>query len=788
MKTNITIASNIYNRINDEIRHDPDFVSHVIGRPALTKLKTQYGGTLCGVTLSSWQESMYSKDTGCSYARNGEMTHGLIRKDKTLVWEGRCEYTQCDRFSSCTQTAHFMRTAEKSMPVATSANPPLSYEWLGNIDDLFLLQDVYEQTPQDIVPIEAVIEDIKEFVLHDEYTKIDDPSSIIMAPINSNILVNAAPGSGKTYTVIRRLEYIIRNNILDDFSSILVLVYTNAAKNEITNRLKLGVFDGSLPYSAKNVDVCTFDSLATSYLSTIEAQFSHLDYNGRIRLFNDKFNKSDFSNFNYVIVDELQDLVNERAKMTLNILSAITGGYLLLGDKCQAIYDYDCHEGDSVSSVEFYNKLGEILPIDALKYELTGNRRQSEELAKRSDDMRCALLCFEPYEANELIREELLGIPVKDDVERFDFDKITKKTAVLCRNNGEAEYVSHMLHKKKVPHTLLRRVEQTASFSRWISDCLWDYRADSRITRAVFIERYCARVEDNYDIASSAFDALSELIYDDIKDFIDIGKLASALCRPTTQFPTMLLNESKALLTVSTIHKAKGREFDTVYILDSGFNTDDNITEEARVWYVGCTRAKNELYKLSKASRGIKRSNINNARWMRLNYHRVKWSQQLYTHCLNVVIGLPKDTSVSGFVEGSFPQALNMQQYISESVHVGDDVGILLHNGKYQVSHKGKVIGYLGSDMLQQLREIAQESNPYSEAPPYLSPVYVSNIITITPNQFPDGVPVYFRETKFWLGVELTGFPKIDWHYSQMQPISTNGWANNPYSDWSALK
>ncbi len=47
--------------------------------------------------------------------------------------------------------------------------------------------------------------------------------------------------------------------------------------------------------------------------------------------------------------------------------------------------------------------------------------------------------------------------------------------------------------------------------------------------------------------------------------------------------------------------------------------------------------------------------------------------------------------------------------------------------------------------------------------PARLSPLYVANIITITPFQFHDNVPVYFRESKFWLGVELTGFPIIYW-------------------------
>ena len=47
-------------------------------------------------------------------------------------------------------------------------------------------------------------------------------------------------------------------------------------------------------------------------------------------------------------------------------------------------------------------------------------------------------------------------------------------------------------------------------------------------------------------------------------------------------------------VVVSTIHKAKGREFDNVYILISdGYQKDDHLM---RRYYVGITRAKNRLF------------------------------------------------------------------------------------------------------------------------------------------------------------------------------------------------
>ena len=108
MNSNISILSNIYVRAHEDLKLDTEFTSRVRGQPALRKLKREHEG----VALTEWQENMRQNDTTCPIAINGERTHGLIRRDGVLVWEGRCEYKECQRFDICPETTKFQRDYE----------------------------------------------------------------------------------------------------------------------------------------------------------------------------------------------------------------------------------------------------------------------------------------------------------------------------------------------------------------------------------------------------------------------------------------------------------------------------------------------------------------------------------------------------------------------------------------------------------------------------------------------------------------------------------------------------
>ncbi len=81
----------------------------------------------------------------------------------------------------------------------------------------------------------------------------------------------------------------------------------------------------------------------------------------------------------------------------------------------------------------------------------------------------------------------------------------------------------------------------------------------------------------------------------DIIDAIELNDVqASALMNNILYYPDRPVN-----IELSTIHKSKGRERDNVLIIDEirpGFGYFTTTEEEKRVFYVGITRARENLY------------------------------------------------------------------------------------------------------------------------------------------------------------------------------------------------
>jgi hypothetical protein len=290
----------------------------------------------------------------------------------------------------------------------------------------------------------------------------------------------------------------------------------------------------------------------------------------------------------------------------------------------------------------------------------------------------------------------------------------------------------------------------------------WDYR-EKWCSREDFVERYLARVKDNQALANESFDALAK---SQSADFISLDSVRKTLAQ--ADLAPILLNVPDERVTVSTIHKAKGREFDTVYLVGAFDPEPKSATSEARVWYVGMTRPRKELHLIKPSGKCFRRPTPMGRRAC-IKLKKDRYGKGTSSYVSEIMIGLPGDINDFAFAQGSLAEAVAIQSYIAASVKVYDNVLITLKSGKYEIKHKGRKIGELSSRVRGDFMEAVKMTDNKKRPPSFISNVFISNIITVMPRQFPSGTERMFKESQFWLGVEITGLGKVDWRYGSSQ-------------------
>ena len=307
----------------------------------------------------------------------------------------------------------------------------------------------------------------------------DEQKAVITADHRKRILVNAGPGTGKTWTLIERIKEFLNNEEVEP-ENIVVLCFSRAAVRVITERLKLADKNRTINARWRSIDIRTFDSFATWLLANMrdaeddelkellpdDDDFENLNYEQRIlrakAIFdNDKY-KILADSWQHVIVDEVQDLVGPRAELVLAMLNDLPDscGFTLLGDSCQAIYDYMSEDDNNViSSGVFRKKLLEN-HSNISQVELTHNYRQNDSLTGFANPYRHAILeqdaDIEAHEAEVVNQKIASAFWDMDNLERDSFEKYYagKKTGILTRTNAQALLIAQKLLGKNIKHLL----------------------------------------------------------------------------------------------------------------------------------------------------------------------------------------------------------------------------------------------------------------------------------------------------------------------------------------------
>jgi len=262
-------------------------------------------------------------------------------------------------------------------------------------------------------------------------------------------------------------------------------------------------------------------------------------------------------------------------------------------------------------------------------------------------------------------------------------------------------------------------------------------------------------------MAENAYDALVSVIPEERRrhDYFVVDEIRDSITN-APHLSSLLVNTNCDSLTVSTIHKSKGREYDEVCLF-CDFQYPLTI-EELRVVYVGLTRAKKGLILMQKGNWPVRRSK--NAMTRCIWTVRNRWKNLFF--CSKIVVGLHTDVDTHGFVNSDLKRSLALQSYIANNINVNDIVDIRFENSVYNVYHNCTNIGFLSNETPDELLlSISSIVGWGNTPPPHLSNVYIKNLISVIPRGFPSGVNELFKTSKFWLGVELTGFADINWYW-----------------------
>jgi hypothetical protein len=442
-----------------------------------------------------------------------------------------------------------------------------------------------------------------------------DPAqrAVIASPTSSLAVVEAGPGSGKTWVACRRTARIAEAGVPP--SRIVVVSFTKAAVNELRGRVASFLPD---PSAAAELSVWTLDSLAwrlRSGFSGDEDGVPIVGYEANVlettkMLTETGSGLADFvAGIQHLILDEAQDLVSPRRELVLALFAALSPecGVTVFMDSAQAIYGWQdrASRGGNIKS--------ELLKRGFAEHRLDiDHRTRTPKLRAMFAKCRKVLLgdTGDPKATYQNIRQI-----IESHAEKIlpDIHESVAGGSTLMLFRGRAGLLS-------------------AASKLWSVGTDFRLRLSGRRPAAAAWVAALLSLTDGKTIAKSSFDTLWDEFWPPPPGIdrdtawkllrrvastgtatVDLAKLRSRLSASVPPAELSVKDNVGKRLILSTIHGAKGQEADHVRLMMPRVPPGErDWGEEARILFVGATRARKTLYVGSTESRlsnqaGIKR-------------------------------------------------------------------------------------------------------------------------------------------------------------------------------------
>jgi superfamily I DNA/RNA helicase len=589
---------------------------------------------------------------------------------------------------------------------------------------------------------------------------------IVEAPPGSRLLVIAPAGCGKTEVVAHRLLRLRDGGYVSAPSQVLVLSFSNAAVGELKRRTRQ---DGAL---LTGIPVSTLDSYATRLLAIHEPDGDwHAEgYLERIRratklVAEDEEFRQEVGAYRHLVLDEVQDFVGDRAEFVDEIVRALTddAGFTILGDPAQGVFDFQLEGSRStLTSLQFLRRLLDGTPkpeVRNLTVNFRSRSRATTRIASLGGVLRDRALGLD-VSGDGGIGSELLGLhpyglsQATAILEGIRRDKGTG--AVLCRYNSQALVVSRELRERGVHHRL-NGPASDAWVGPWVGLLFRGYQFPT-ISYASFAARH-SELRDAKPEVDMAWRALKRAEGLPGRD-LSLRTLVSRT--RTRRIPDDLAESDPQWLIVSSVHRAKGLEWDVVFLCGIEIDEDDEF-ESLRVAYVAMTRAREELFALvDPDTRGMRSKDQRDSRWLRTDPRSHMMSQ------IQIVAGdVESNVPAGSFLVDADPAAI--QDYLATSLRAGDEVALTLERsfveGKpravYRIEHETTVIGITTQGLSDALSDAVQRAGggPF---PGMLSGARVQAVETVGGSSAA-GSRAGLGNAGLWLRPRLEGLANAMW-------------------------
>lgn len=632
----------------------------------------------------------------------------------------------------------------------------------------------------------------------------DRQRSVVEAEPGGRLLVIAGPGTGKTQVAAMRLAHLLRQGLQP--AQILVLSFSRTAVATLSKRLAgLKLDDAGLIEDLRHLAIRTFDSWAFRMLRQSGMQAGELlygSYDANIARLTRMLEDGDaallerLARIRHVLVDEFQDLPGVRAELVAALLARLTEalgskvGFTVLGDPAQAIFRFAARSKGQPAPADPWDDLRQRVGHGTREIELTKNYRSTAELSGMVASLRKILGSqdLDPVGKLAAMTRFLSRLPSSSEDARLGEEWLAQlpegSVAILTRTNGEALRVWQMLLGKSLEapsaSVSLRLAGSTPNAPAWIAALLSRFRFPT-ITREVFARAYTKTSDDlGPDSCAALGLPVEEVAWrrllrasgaSDMATVVDTAALRSRLDWPDS-FPDDHSIDSAAVC-ITTVHQAKGMEFDNVALLDQRERRDAeppvDPLEAAHVGFVAVTRAGTHLGRLPTGciyEPPTKRE---------LRGGRVR--QVLWRKMVNVQMGLPGDVDPLSFVDvdihGGETGVKDLQQSLLSNARLWRGRRVVLHkvdtaqdsararDVRYEIriqeeDRPGQLIGRTSWQLTEDLLDLLW--GPGYALPRDIYNLRIAEIITTCEaGDIPSSVPEPWRTSRLWLGIALIG-------------------------------